>query len=195
MWPIVFGAIAAVASVVAISLYNDIVRKRNATANAFAQIDVQLKRRHDLIPNLVEVARRYLVHEAQTLEAVTAARNRAKAARERLENHRTDVSSANELMLAESQLQGSLMQLNAVSEAYPELKADETLRELREELTHTENLIGYSRQAYNDSVLDLNDAVTQFPSLVVARLFGIPTMPMLESTGSTIERAAVQVQL
>jgi LemA protein len=176
-----------------VGVYNRLVRLRNAISNAFGQIDVQLKRRYDLIPNLVEVARKYLAHEAQTLEAVIAARNHARSAEQSAAAGPLNASNLGALASAEQALGGALGRLFAVAEAYPDLKADQTMRELSEEISSTENRVGFSRQAYNDHVLALNDAVNQFPALIVARLFAFQTMPMLEATQSEEERQPIKV--
>lgn len=177
----------------AVGAYNRLVRLKNAIANAFGQIDVQLKRRYDLIPNLVEVARKYLAHEAQTLEAVIAARNQAKSAEQKAAGSPLNAGALGALAGAEQMLGGALGRLFAVVEDYPELKADQNMRELSEELASTENRIGFARQAYNDHVLEFNDAAAQFPTLIVARLFGFLPQSMLESTTSEVERQAVRV--
>jgi LemA protein len=177
----------------AIGAFNRLTRLKNAIANAFGQIDVQLKRRYDLIPNLVEVARKYLAHESQTLEAVIAARNQAKAAEQTAAASPLSAGAIGALAGAEQLLGGALGRLMAVAEAYPELKADQTMRELSEELASTENRIGFARQAYNDHVLAFNDAAAQFPTLIVARLFNFQTQSMLASTTSEIERQPVRV--
>lgn len=176
-----------------IGAYNRLTRLKNAIANAFGQIDVQLKRRYDLIPNLVEVARKYLEHEAQTLEAVIAARNQARSAEQSVAASPLNAGAVGALAGAEQVLGGALGRLFAVAEAYPELKADQTMRELSEELASTENRIGFARQAYNDHVLAFNDAAAQFPTLIVARLFNFSTLSMLASTASDVERAPVKV--
>jgi len=178
----------------AVGAYNRLVRLRNAVANAFAQIDVQLKRRHDLIPNLVEVARKYLQHEAQTLEAVIAARNQARSAEQAAVIGPLNAALVTSLSGAEQALGGALGKLMAVVEDYPELKADQTMRELSEELASTENRLGFARQAFNDQVLEFNDAAQEFPALIVARLFGFAPQAMLEATTSEAERAPVKVQ-
>lgn len=177
----------------AVGAYNRLVRLKNAIANAFGQIDVQLKRRYDLIPNLVEVARKYLAHEAQTLEAVIAARNQAKSAEQKAAGSPLNAGALGALAGAEQMLGGALGKLFAVVEDYPELKADQNMRELSEELASTENRIGFARQAYNDHVLEFNDAAAQFPTLIVARLFGFLPQSMLESTTSEVERQAIRV--
>ncbi|WP_302172369.1 LemA family protein [uncultured Hydrogenophaga sp.] len=178
----------------AVGAYNRLVTLKNAIANAFGQIDVQLKRRHDLIPNLVEVARQYLVHESQTLEAVIAARNQARNAEQAAAAAPLSAQALAALAGAEQTLGAALSKLMVVVEDYPELKADQNLRELSEELASTENRIGFARQAYNDQVLQFNDAATQFPALIVARLFGMLPQEMLASTTSEAERQPVKVQ-
>ena len=177
----------------AVGAYNRLVRLKNAIANAFGQIDVQLKRRYDLIPNLVEVARKYLAHEAQTLEAVIAARNQARTAEQNAAASPLNAGALGALAGAEQVLGSSLGRLFALAEAYPDLKADQTMRELSEELASTENRIGFARQAYNDHVLEFNNAATQFPTVVLARLFGFVPQSMLASTTSEAERAVVKV--
>lgn len=187
-------ALVAVVVIWAIAVYNRLVQLRNRIANAFGQIDVQLKRRYDLVPNLVEVARGYLAHEAATLEAVIKARGQAQGAAAAARAAPTSASAIGALAVAEQALGGSLGRLMMVAESYPELKADVTMQSLSEELTSTENRLGFARQAYNDQVLDFNDQAAQFPAIVVARLLGFPTAPMLESTRSDEERAAPKVQ-
>ncbi|MDF1484648.1 LemA family protein [Ramlibacter sp. H39-3-26] len=189
----VFLAMAAAVLAWAIAVYNGLVQRRNRIANAFGQIDVQLKRRYDLVPNLVEVARGYLAHEAATLEAVIRARGDAVGAAAQARAHPASAGAIGALAVAEQALGGSLGRLLAVAESYPELKADATMRALGEELTSTENRIGFARQAYNDEVLAFNDAATQFPALVVARLLGFAPAGMLQSTQNAGERAAPRV--
>jgi LemA protein len=178
----------------AVGAYNRLVTLKNAIANAFGQIDVQLKRRHDLIPNLVEVARQYLVHESQTLEAVIAARNQARSAEQAAAASPLSAQALAALAGAEQTLGAALSRLMVVVEDYPELKADQNLRELSEELASTENRIGFARQAYNDQVLQFNDAASQFPTLIVARIFGLLPQAMLASTTTEAERQPVKVQ-
>ena len=187
-------ALVAVVVIWAIAVYNRLVQLRNRIANAFGQIDVQLKRRYDLVPNLVEVARGYLAHEAATLEAVIKARGQAQGAAAAARAAPTSAGAMGALAVAEQALGDSLGRLMMVAESYPELKADATMQSLSEELTSTENRLGFARQAYNDQVLDFNDQAAQFPAIVVARLLGFPTAPMLESTRSDEERAAPKVQ-
>ena len=178
-----------------LSAYNRLVRSRNEIANAFAQIDVQLKRRYDLIPNLVDVARKYVQHERDTLEAVIAARNAAKSAGDAARAKPADAQRIGALGSAEGALAGMMKQLAVVVEAYPELKADATLRELSEELGHTENRIAFARQAFNDSVLDYNNAAQQVPTNIVAGVFSFKPAAMLEATANDAERSAVNVAL
>ena len=189
----VFLVLVTVVVVWAIAAYNVLVQRRNRIANAFAQIDVQLKRRYDLIPNLVEVARRYLAHEAQTLEAVAKARGGAMSAAAAARVRPADAGTMQALALAEQELGGSMGRLFALAEAYPDLKADAAMQSLGEELTSTENRIGFARQAYNDEVLEYNDAAIQFPVVLVARLFGFVPGAMLQSTASPQEREAPRV--
>jgi len=189
---IVLALLAALA-VWAISVFNGLVQRRNRIANAFGQIDVQLKRRYDLIPNLVDVAKRYLAHEADTLEAVTRARGAAVGAAATARDQPTNAQAVQALGAAEHELSGTLGRLMVVAEAYPELKADATMRSLSEELTSTENRVGFARQAYNDEVLSYNDAAMQFPGLVVARLLGFAQAAILQSTQSAAEREAPRV--
>lgn len=178
----------------AVLLFNRLVQLRNRIANAFGQIDVQLKRRYDLIPNLVEVARAYLTHEAATLEAVTRARGLAQSAATTARAQPSSATGISALALAETELGTSLGRLMAVAENYPDLKADATMRSLSEELTSTENRLGFARQAYNDQVLDFNNEATQFPSFLVARLLGFPPAAMLQATQNEDERAAPPVR-
>ncbi len=185
--------VVAVVLVWAIAIYNGLAQRRNRIANAFGQIDVQLKRRYDLVPNLVEVARKYLAHEAATLEAVTRARGAAVAAADSARVHPAQGAAMAALAGAEQVLGGSLGRLMAVAEAHPELKADATMRSLSEELVSTENRVGFARQAYNDEVLAYNDAAVRFPDVVVARLFGFAQAAMLQSTQSAEERQAPRV--
>jgi LemA protein len=191
---IIFLAILVALAVFATVLYNRLVTLRNAIGNAFAQIDVQLKRRYDLIPNLLETVRKYLQHERETLEAVTAARSAAQTAAGVARQNPASAGAVSALGTAEGLLGGVLGRLMAVTEAYPELKADQTMRELSEELTSTENRVGFARQSYNDTVLDYNNAAGQFPANLVARLFGFEPAAMLQATQSVAERQAPRVQ-
>ena len=187
-------SVLALLLVWAVVTFNALVRRRNEIGNAFAQIDVQLKRRHDLIPNLVETARKYLQHEQETLAAVTAARSGARTAADAARREPASAATIGALAGAEGALAGVLSRLMAVVEAYPDLKADATMRELSEELGHTENRIAFSRQAFNDAVLDYNNSAQQAPANLVAGVMGFKAAAMLESTSSEAERQVVRVQ-
>ena len=178
-----------------VGAYNRLVRLKNIIANAFGQIDVQLKRRYELIPNLVEAARKYLSHERETLDAVIAARNQAKSASDVATSRPSNALAVSTLAVAEQALSSSLGQLFALSESYPELKADQTIRELSEELTSTENKVTFARQAFNDAVLDYNNAQGQFPAVLVARLFSFAPSAMLQATESAEERKTVRIAM
>jgi LemA protein len=193
MAQIVTLVVLAIIGLWMLSAYNRLVRQRNEIGNAFAQIDVQLKRRYDLIPNLVEVARKYVQHERDTLEAVIAARNGAKSASEAAALKPADAARIGALAGAENALAGLMTKLAVVVEAYPELKADASLRDLSEELGHTENRIAFARQAFNDSVLDYNNAAQQVPTVLIADLFGFKTAAMLQATSSEVERQVPKV--
>jgi len=189
---IVVGIVVAVA-VWLISIYNGLVAQRNRFKNAFAQIDVQLKRRYDLIPNLVETAKEYIKHERQTLEAVIAARASAQSANQRAAANPANAEAMKQMGAAEAGLSGALGRLFAVSEAYPDLKANQTMMQLSEELTSTENKISFARQAYNDEVMSYNTAIESFPDNFVAGFGGFREATLLESTESPEERKPVRV--
>lgn len=193
---IIVFAIIAVIVVIAIawpvSIYNRLVVLRNRFQNAYSQIDVQLKRRYDLIPNLVEVAKGYMAHERQTLEAVIAARNQAAAANAQAAAAPGDPNAIRSLSGAETALTGALGRLFAVAEAYPNLKANEQMNQLTEELTSTENRVAFARQAYNDAVLTYNNARQVFPAVVIANSFGFREAPLFE-VDKPQEREAVKV--
>ena len=161
-----------VLAVIVVGMYNGLVTLRNVFRNAFAQVDVQLKRRHDLIPNLVETAKGYMAHESGTLTAVIEARAKATQANVRFAGNPSDPAAMRDLSQAEAGLSGALGKLMVVSEQYPQLKADTTMRALMEELTSTENRIAFSRQAYNDAVLSYNNGREVFPQVLVANTFG-----------------------
>lgn len=163
--------VAIVLAMMAVGVYNKLVTMRNRYKNAYAQIDVQLKRRYDLIPNLVETAKGYMAHERGTLEAVTQARNIAYAASKAAAENPGDTGAVKNLMAAESGLAGTLSRLMVVSEQYPQLKANENMMQLTEELTSTENKISFARQAYNDSVMVYNTDREVFPSSIIAGMF------------------------
>ncbi len=153
-------------------IYNSLVALRNRFKNAFAQIDVQLKRRYDLIPNLVETAKGYMKHESSTLEAVIKARNLALAAAQSAAANPADANAMKSLGAAESGLGGALSRLMVVSEQYPDLKANQNMMQLTEELTSTENKVSFARQAYNDSVMGYNTTRETFPNVIFAGMFG-----------------------
>lgn len=161
-------------------IFNRLVSLKNRVKNAFSQIDVQLQRRYDLVPNLVETAKAYMAHEKETLTNVIAARNQAVAAVKSLERDVADVDAMQKLSLAESSLGGALGRLFAVSENYPELKADATMLQLMEELSSTENRVGFARQAFNDSVMEYNVGREQFPNFLLAGAFGFRAAEQLE---------------
>jgi LemA protein len=187
---VLIGVAAAVAAGWA-SLYNGLVTKRNAYRNAFSQIDVQLKRRYDLIPNLVETAKAYLAHERGTLEAVVAARNAAAGAAGRAAASPGDPNAMKGLASAEGALAGSLSRLLAVAESYPDLKANQTMASLMEELSSTENRIGFARQAFNDAVMTYNNARETFPGNLVAG--GFSPAQLWEIPQGSVEREPVRV--
>lgn len=155
-----------------IAIYNKLIAFKERVANAWAQIDVQLQRRYDLIPNLVETTKGYMAHEKETLEAVISARNSAVSAGQAAASNPNDPESIKNVMAAESQLTGSLGRLFALAEAYPDLKANQTMEQLMEELATTENKISFARQAYNDSVMQYNVYQDQFPNNLVVNFFG-----------------------
>jgi len=158
--------------IVVIGIFNGLVGLRNRVKNAYAQIDVQLKRRYDLIPNLVDTAKGYMKHEKETLEAVTNARNQAASAASAASKDPTRAGAITDLASADGALTGALGKLMVVMEAYPDLKANENMMQVQEELTSTENRVAFSRQAYNDSVMTYNNKREMFPSNIVAGIFG-----------------------
>ena len=189
---IALGVLAA-AVLFAIAVYNRLVVLRNRFKNAFAQIDVQLKRRYDLIPNLVESVKGYLQHERGTLEAVVQARGNAVSAAQRAAAAPGDPGAMQGLAQAEGVLGGALGRLLAVFESYPDLKANQSVMVLQEELTSTENKIAFARQAYNDSVMQYNTRRESFPDNVFAGLFGFGGAELLQATESAAERTAPKV--
>jgi len=189
---IVFGVLIAIAFFF-VSIYNRLVGGRNAYKNAFAQIDVQLTRRHDLIPNLVETAKGYIKHERETLEAVIAARNSAMSGLKRAAANPGDPASVQQLAGAEAQLNGALSRLFAVAEAYPDLKANQNMMQLSEELTSTENKVAFARQAFNDAVMNYNNQREMFPNSIVAGMFMFTPAQLLEIE-SPEKRAVPQVK-
>jgi LemA protein len=163
-----------------ISIYNRLVSGRNAYKNAFAQIDVQLTRRHDLIPNLVETAKGYMKHERETLEAVIAARNAAITGLKNAAANPGDPNAVQQLAGAENALSGALGRLFALAEAYPDLKANQNMMQLSEELTSTENKVAFARQAYNDAVMSYNNLREMFPNSIVANMFAFQPAQLLQ---------------
>lgn len=176
-----------------IKVYNGLVTQRNRYENAFSQIDVQLKRRYDLIPNLVETAKGYMSHEKETLEAVISARNAAYKASDDASSKPGDPNAMKKLVSAETQLGGALSRLMMVSEAYPDLKANQNMMSLQEELTSTENKVAYSRQGYNDSVMTFNTKREVFPSVIIANMFGFQKAELFEIENEK-EKEAPQVK-
>src|SRR5436190_9545918 len=190
MW-ILLGVIVVLAFW-AMSIYNRLVQLRNRFKNGFAQIDVQLKRRYDLIPNLVETAKGYIKHERETLEAVIAARGAAMAGLKAASANPGDPNAMQALSGAEGQLTGALGRLFAVAEAYPDLKANQNMMQLSEELTSTENKVAFARQAYNDFVMGYNNRREMFPGSIVANAFAFQPAALLEIE-NVANRAAPKV--
>ena len=189
----VFLAVVLAVVVLTITTYNGLVALRNRYKNSFAQIDVQLRRRYDLIPNLVETAKGYMAHERQTLEAVVAARQNAVRAEQRAAAEPGRPAAMSGLAAAEAGLTGALMRLFAVAEAYPELKANQNMMAVQEELTSTENRVAFARQGYADSVMEYNTRRESFPANVIAGMFRFEGAALLEATGSDEERKAPRV--
>lgn len=189
---IVVVTLLAITAFVAVGMYNGLVVARNRYKNAFAQIKVQLKRRHDLVPNLIEVAKKYMAHERETLEAVIQARNAAHAASEAAEAAPGDVQVMSVLAGAEKLLKRSMGQFFALAESYPDLKANTTMNGLMEELTATENKIAFVRQAYNDSVMMYNTKCEVFPTNLIASNFGFVEAALLDIEEEVAEVVKVQ---
>lgn len=189
----VAGAVLLVLVVWAASVYNGLVALRNRFKNAFAQIDVQLQRRYDLIPNLVETAKGFLAHEKETLRSVTEARNVALAAAKAASGDPANAAAIGKLASAESALGSALSRLMVVCEAYPDLKSDRHMAQVMEELSSTENKIAFARQAYNDSVMFYNTRRESFPSVLLAGVFGFQPAAQLELENPQA-RQAVKVQ-
>lgn len=190
---IVIGVVLVLVIGLFISIYNKLVRYRNQYKNAYAQIDVQLKRRYDLIPNLVDTAKGYLKHEKETLEGVIAARSGAVTAGKAAAANPGDPSAMQGLMQAEGMLSGALGKMFMLSESYPDLKANQTMSQLMEELTSTENKISFARQAFNDMVTAFNNIREMFPNSMVAGMFNFKTAGLLEPIESAEERKAPKV--
>lgn len=176
---IVLGLIVLFA-VFAINIYNTLVSLRNRFKNSFAQIDVQLNRRYDLIPNLVETAKAYMKHERETLEAVIAARNQAVTASQSAAAHPDNAQAVQQLLGAESHLGGAMTRFMALFENYPDLKANQTMMTVMEELSSTENKVAFARQAYNDAVMTYNTSREQFPNNIVAGMFAFHEAQLFE---------------
>lgn len=172
--------LAVVAAVWGVGIYNGLITARNAFKNAFAQIDVQLQRRFDLIPNLVETAKGYMSHERETLEAVIAARAAAQSGLSAAKSNPGDPAAMAELAAAQGQLNAGLGRLLAVAEAYPDLKANQNMMQLTEELTTTENKVAFARQAYNDSAMAFNNKREVFPSSLLAGMFNFTAAALLD---------------
>lgn len=189
---IVLIVIVVVLVLFVVGMYNKLVKLRERCKNAFAQIDVQLKRRHDLIPNLVETAKGYMSHEKETLEAVLQARASATQAQINVNGDPTNGASMKELAQAEGMLTGALGRLMAVAEAYPDLKANENMMQLSEELTSTENKVAFSRQAFNDAGMSYNTYKQEFPPVIFANMFGFDDAEYFEIE-ETSEREAPKV--
>ena len=190
---IIILGIVAVVVVAAIGIYNSLVALRNRFKNAFAQIDVQLKRRYDLIPNLVEAVKGYMAHERETLEAVVKARGVAMGAASAASANPGDPAAISALSGAESALKGAMARLMVVVERYPDLKANQNMMALQEELTSTENKISFARQAYNDSVTRYNTQIQSIPANLVAGPAGFSARELFELTDAA-ERAVPQVK-
>ena len=192
MW--IFLAVVIILVIWAVSIYNRLVQLRNRFKNAFAQIDVQLKRRYDLIPNLVETAKGYMKHERETLEAVIKARNQAVTAAGAAGANPGNPAAMQGLSQAEGQLTGMLGRLFALSEAYPDLKANQNMLSIQEELSSTENKVAFARQGFNDSVMEYNTKRESFPDTIFAGMFGFGPAELLQATESAEERKAPQVK-
>ena len=186
---LIFLAIVAVIVFWAIGMYNRLVNERNRVRNAFAQIDVQLTRRHDLIPNLVESVKGYMKHERETLEAVIAARNQAVSSLEAAKKDPANGDAIKELGASEGALGAVLGRLFALSEAYPDLKANENMMQFQEELASTENKVAFARQAFNDSVLSYNNTVENFPNNVIAGMFRFESASFLDIEAPEVREA------
>ncbi|TVR44161.1 MAG: LemA family protein [Planctomycetota bacterium] len=189
---LIIGVVFLVLVIIIASMYNGLVALRNRVKNSFAQIDVQLKRRYDLIPNLVETAKGYMAHERETLEAVIAARNQASAANTKAAGNPADPGAMKALLGAETALTGAMGRFFALAEAYPDLKANQNMMQLSEELTSTENKIAFARQAFNDGVMTYNTKRESFPTNIIGGMFNFQLAEHFEITNPE-EREAVKV--
>jgi LemA protein len=178
----------------ALVIYNRLVALRNRVSNALAQIDVQLKRRHDLIPNLVETARAYMAHERETLDAVVSARNSAQAAGRAAASNPTNPQAMADMAQAEGALSSTLNRFFALAEAYPDLKANQNMMQLSEEVTTTENKLSFARQAFNDAVMHFNTALQSFPAVLFAGTLGFREAAVLAPLDSDLERKAPAIR-
>jgi LemA protein len=177
---LIFLAIIAAIVMWGVGIYNRLVNERNRVKNAFAQIDVQLTRRYDLIPNLIEAVKGYMKHERETLDAVVKARNAASSSLDAAKADPTNALAMKELGASEGALTSALGRLFALSEAYPDLKANQNMMQFQEELTSTENKVAFSRQAFNDTVLQYNNSVQNFPNNLIAGFFSFALASFLE---------------
>lgn len=193
MGTLIFIGVIVAAIIYIIAVYNRLIALKNRFKNGFAQIDVQLQRRHDLIPNLVETAKAYMSHEKDTLTQVIEARNQAVSAKKAAAEHPDDGGAVSNLGKAESLLSGSLANFFALSENYPDLKANDTMAQLMEELSSTENRIGFARQAFNDAVMNYNTYREQFPQNFIGGLFGSFKEAQLLKIETEEARKAVKV--
>ena len=193
MGTLIFIGVIVAVIIYIIAVYNRLIALKNRFKNGFAQIDVQLQRRHDLIPNLVETAKAYMSHEKDTLTQVIEARNQAVNAKKTAADHPDDTGAVRNLGKAESLLSGSLANFFALSENYPDLKANETMAQLMDELSSTENRIGFARQAFNDSVMNYNTYREQFPQNFIGGLFGSFKEAQLLKIETEEARQAVKV--
>jgi len=193
MTPLIVVGILLLLIVVVAGIYNSLITFRNRYKNAFAQIDVQLKRRHDLIPNLIETVKGYIKHERETLEAVIMARNSAVTASRNAAGNPGEPEAMKALAGAEAQLTGTLGRLFALAENYPDLKANQNMLQLQEELASTENRVAFARQAFNDAVMVYNTRCEQFPTNLIAGTFGFRPAELLAPTESPEERKAPKV--
>ena len=177
---VIFLALVAVVVMYAVGIYNSLINLRNRVKNAFAQIDVQLTRRHDLIPNLIEAVKGYMKHERETLEAVISARNSAVSNLDTAKQDPSNAEAIKKLGASEGALGSALGRLFALSEAYPDLKANQNMMQFQEELSSTENKVAFSRQAFNDAVLGYNNKAENFPNSIIAGMFSFQLASFLE---------------